>query len=126
MVLGTLLVNHLSTRVLFSAGTTHSFINPATTKRLAYKLDEMDVQLCVTTPVGLIYYIKSTVRNCQNTIHDKVFPTYLVLLKIQGYDVIFGMDWLAKHKATIAYEQKLVTLVTPEGERLLYRGTNPK
>ena len=36
------------------------------------------------------------------------------------------MDWLAKHKATIDCEQKLLTLVTPEGEELIYRGTNPK
>ena len=43
MVLGTLLVNHLFTRVLFDAGASHSFINPATTKRLACKLDEMNV-----------------------------------------------------------------------------------
>ena len=48
------------------------------------------------------------------------------MLEIQGYDVILGMDWLAKHKATIDYEKKLLTLATPEGERLLYRGTNPK
>jgi len=35
VVLGALLVNHLFTRVLFDAGTTHSFINPTTAKRLA-------------------------------------------------------------------------------------------
>jgi len=39
--------------------------------------------------------------------------------------VILGMDWLAKHKETIDCEQKLLTLVIPEGEGLLYRGTNP-
>jgi len=43
VVLGTLLVNHILTRVLFDAGATHSFINPATAKRLACELDEMDV-----------------------------------------------------------------------------------
>ena len=48
------------------------------------------------------------------------------MLEIQGYDVILGMDWLAKHKATMYYEQKLLTLVTSEGEMLIYRGTNPK
>jgi len=43
VVLSTLLVNHPFTRVLFDAGATHSFINPITAKRLACKLDEMDV-----------------------------------------------------------------------------------
>jgi len=55
VVSGILRVNHLFTRVLLDAGTTHSFINPITAKRLAYKLDDMHVQLCVTTPLGKIY-----------------------------------------------------------------------
>jgi len=58
IVSGTLLVNHLFTQVLFDTGTAHSFINPVTAKRLAYKPDDMDVQLCVTTPSGLIYQTK--------------------------------------------------------------------
>jgi len=65
-------------------------------------------------------------RECPIVIHDKVFPADLVLLEIQGYDVILGIDWLTKHKATIDCEQKLLTLVTPEGERLVHKGINPK
>jgi len=49
-----------------------------------------------------------------------------VLSEIQGYDVILGMDWLAKHKETIDCERKLLTLVTLEGEKLVYKGTNHK
>jgi len=49
-----------------------------------------------------------------------------VLLEIQGYDVILEMDWLAKHKATIDCERKLLTLVTPEGEKLVYKRNNHK
>ena len=63
VVSGTILVNHLSARVLYDAGATHSFINPPIAKRLAYKLDEMDVQLCVTTPVGSVYQTEAVVKN---------------------------------------------------------------
>ena len=83
MVLGTLLANHLFTRVLFDVSATHSFINPTTAKRLVCKLDEMDVQSCVATPVGSIYQTEGVVRNCPVTLHDKVFPTDLVLSEIQ-------------------------------------------
>ena len=33
----------------------------------------------------------------------------VVLLEIQGYDVILGMDWLAKYKATIDCKRKILT-----------------
>jgi len=92
VVLGTFLVNTLPTRISFDVGATHSFINPGTTKRLICQLDEMDVQLCVTTPVGSTDQSELVVRNCPIVIQEKVFPADLVLLGIQGYDVILGMD----------------------------------
>jgi len=49
-----------------------------------------------------------------------------VLLEIRWYDVILGMDWLAKHKETIDCERKLPTLVTLEGEKLVYKENNHK
>ena len=97
-------MNGLFTRVLFDVGATYFFINLAAAKRHACKLDEMDVQLCVATIVGSIYQTEVVVINCLMTIHDRVFHADLVLLEIQGCDVILGMDWLAKHKTTTDWE----------------------
>jgi len=55
VVAGTFPVNALYTLILFDAGATHSFINPATAMRLACHLNEMSVQLSVVTPVGSVY-----------------------------------------------------------------------
>ena len=57
-------MNTLPTKVLFNAGATHSFINLATAKQIAYHLDEMDMQLCVTTPIGSMYRSELIVQNC--------------------------------------------------------------
>jgi len=40
--------------------------------------------------------------------------------------VILGMDWLVEHRATIHYKRKILTLATPEGEKLVCRGSNHK
>jgi len=45
----------------------------------------------------------------------------LILLGIQGYDVILGMDWLNQYQATIDCNQKILTLTTSEGERIRYK-----
>ena len=47
VVTGMFHVNTLSTKVLFDDGAMHSFINPATAKRIACVSEEMDVQLSV-------------------------------------------------------------------------------
>ena len=101
VVSNTLLVNNLFTRVLLNTGATHSFINPVTAKRIDCELDEIDVQLCGATLVGSIYQTKVVVGSCLITIHDKLFLAALVLLEIQGYDVILEMDYLAKYKVRL-------------------------
>jgi len=45
-------------------------------------------------------------------------------LGICGYDVILGMDWLAKYHATIDCKHKLLAVITSEGESIIYNG-NP-
>jgi hypothetical protein len=40
------------------------------------------------------------------------------ILDSKGIDVIFGMDWLSKHKVLIVYEKKSVKLTTPDRDEL--------
>ena len=52
VVSGMFPVNTFPTKVLFDAGVTHSFINPATAKQIACAIEDLNVHLCVSTPVG--------------------------------------------------------------------------
>ena len=97
VVSGKFVVNTLSTKVLFNASVAHSFINPATTKQMMCSLEEMDVQLCVTTPTRSMYQSELIARNCSSTIQKKVFLADLILLGIHRHDVILRMDWLTKY-----------------------------
>jgi len=54
-----------------------------------------------------------------------MFLADLILSGIQGYNVILGMDLLAKYYATIDYKHKTLVLVTPEGESLVHKGKHP-
>jgi len=101
MVSGTFIVNTLPAKVLFDAGATHPFVNPQTAKQNACYLNEMDMQLCVTIPATSLYQYELIVRDCPVIMQKIVFPADLILLGIQGYDVILGMDWLTKYQATI-------------------------
>ena len=55
---------------------------PQLRKDFLVRIDEMDVQVYVTTPVGSMYQSELVVRNCPVIIQDKVFPADLVLLGI--------------------------------------------
>ena len=123
MVSGMFLVNTLPTRVLFDAGAMHSFINPTTVKQITCVVEDMNVHLSVSTPIGSVYQTDQIVRNCPIIIQERKFFADLIVLGIQGYDVILGMDSLTTYQATIDCKQKKLTLVTPEGENLIFKGT---
>jgi len=125
VVSGTFIVNTLPTTVLFDAGATHSFINPTTATRLNYTFEELDAQLCVTTPIGSMYRSDLVARNCTINIGGRLFLADLILLGIHGYDIILGIDWLTKYQAIIDCKQKTLVVVTPEGERFTYKEDYP-
>jgi len=55
VVSGTFAVNAVPVKVLFDAGATHSFINPNITARMICALEELDICLCVSMPLGSTY-----------------------------------------------------------------------
>jgi len=57
VVSGTFVVNTVPVKVLFDAGATHSFINPNTAAQMTCVPEELDVCLCVSTPIGSTYHL---------------------------------------------------------------------
>ena len=66
--------------------------------------------LAITTPVGKTVVYKCVVYECPVSICGRVLPANLVVLPMFSYDVILGMDWLAKYSAVIDCARKQVTL----------------
>jgi hypothetical protein len=53
------------------------------------------------------------------TLAGRDFPTNMIVLKGQDIDVILGMNWLAKHKATLNIDQRTIRLSHNQEEILL-------
>jgi hypothetical protein len=48
------------------------------------------------------------------------FVANFIVLESKGIDVIFGMDWLSKHKVLITCAKKSVKLTTTEGKKMKF------
>ena len=55
-------------------------------------------------------------RNCKIHVNNQELTINLILLAIQHFDVILGMDWLAENHGVIDCERKVVTFQTPNNE----------
>ena len=55
-------------------------------------------------------------------IQNKDFPAYLIVLGIHDFDIVLGMDWLSRNRATLNCYKKEVRLVRPEEAGVIFLG----
>ena len=123
-MLGILLVNQLYTPILFDPDTTCSFVNFIFGRKFVSRPGEVHMQLYETSPIGTIYHANLIFKDCTVTVGGKNFPINLVQLEIEGWDVILGTDWLAKHKVTLDCRKELITFSAPEGDVMELKENN--
>ena len=68
----------------------------------------------VSTLLGNFLEASSVLRECPLLIKGQVLMADLVILGINDFDIILGIDWLSKHHATIECHENEV-LFQPSG-----------
>ncbi|XP_027155773.1 uncharacterized protein LOC113756211 [Coffea eugenioides] len=126
MVESTIPVFHRLAKILIDSGATHSFVNPEFMCGIDIQPVSLPYDLEVSTPTEDKRLIASRMyANCEIWIEERKLLGNLISLAIKGYDVILGMDWLAKYDAQLDCKRKVVEFHIP-GEvtsRLDIRGS---
>ena len=107
---------------LVDPGATHSFISVPFTERHQIESQPIDSRMVVSVPNGDTMISGRIVPGSRLVIQNKDFPAYLIVLSIHDFDIILGMDWLSKHRATLDCYKKEVRLVRPEEPGVIFRG----
>nr|GEW82051.1 ribonuclease H-like domain-containing protein [Tanacetum cinerariifolium] len=107
-VSGTLLMNDYSVFVLFDTGATHSVISITLAKYINIPPTLLNFTLSISTPMKGLAVINHEYHNCPLRFDDKIHSANLFLLDMHDFDIILGMDWLTKHRATIVCHTKSV------------------
>ena len=55
-------------------------------------------------------------------IQNKDFPVDLIVLGIHDFDIVLGMEWLSRHRATLDCYKKEVRLVRKEEPGVIFQG----
>ena len=66
--------------------------------------------MLVTSPMGHSARVNRVYKNCHLMTHDREFSTDLLALPFHEFDLIFGMNWLSKHRAIGDCDKKIVQL----------------
>ena len=95
---------------LVDPGSSHSYI---CIEQLSDKLPSVEplaYDMHVTSPLGHSVRVNRVYKNCPLMVHDREFSFDLIALPIHEFDLIWGMDWLSKHRAIVDCDKKTVVL----------------
>jgi len=115
VVIGEYLVNGCRALVLFDSGATSSYISIKFVAQSRLPMTLRSRPIITSSPLGDLRSIFACTA-VQIMIHGLSFPADLTVLKLDGIDVILGMDWLTAHKGVISCSPRIVTLEHPRGE----------
>ncbi|GJV01596.1 putative reverse transcriptase domain-containing protein [Tanacetum coccineum] len=117
VVTGTFLLNNRYASILFDTGADRSFISTAFSSLIDIIPTTLDHGCDVELADGRIIWVNTLIRGCTLNFLNHPFNIDLMPVEIGSFDVIIGMDWLAKYHAVIVCDEKLVRI--PFGNKTL-------
>ncbi|GJZ28743.1 putative reverse transcriptase domain-containing protein [Tanacetum coccineum] len=121
VVTGTFLLNNCYASMLFDSGADRSFVSTTFSALLDVTPTTLDTSYAVELADGRISETSIVLRGCTLGLLGHPFDIDLMPVELGSFDVIIGMDWLAKYHALIVCDEKVVRV--PYGnEVLIIRG----
>ncbi|GJZ62138.1 putative reverse transcriptase domain-containing protein [Tanacetum coccineum] len=118
VVTGTFLLNNRYASILFDTGVDRSFVSITFSSLIDITPTTLDHYYDVKLADGKIIKINTIIRGCTLNFLDHPFNINLMPTELGSFDVVIGMDWLAKYHAVIDCAEKIGTEGKSE-ERLL-------
>jgi hypothetical protein len=117
VVYGMFLINSIPASVLFDSGASHSFVTKSFVEQHNIPNYLLKKKLLIRSPGG---EIRATL-SCPQTkieIRGLSFLVELIILESSGIDVVLRIDYLTKYDRVISCAKRMVTLTSPQGERI--------
>ena len=113
VVIGVIYILDPDAYTLVDPGATHSFASNPLLDRFQIETQPLEGRLRVSLPTEDPLVSNRVVRDSRVLIGGQEFPTDLVTLDMRDFDVVLGMDWLSRHRATLDCYKKEVKLHRP-------------
>ncbi|GJV87149.1 putative reverse transcriptase domain-containing protein [Tanacetum coccineum] len=111
------LLNNLYAFILFDTDADRSFVSTAFSSRIIITPTALDHDYNVELADGRIIGLNTIIRGCTLNFLNHPFNIDLMPVELGSFDVIIGMDWLAKYHAVIVCAEKIVRI--PFGDEIL-------
>ncbi|GKE26232.1 putative reverse transcriptase domain-containing protein, partial [Tanacetum coccineum] len=110
VVTGMFLLNNRYASVLFDTGANRSFVSTVFSSKIDITPSTFDHYYDVELADGRIIRLNAIIRGCTLNFLNHPFNIDLMPVELGSFNVIIGMDWLAKYQAVIVCAKKIVRI----------------
>jgi hypothetical protein len=114
---GTFIIHHQPAVILFDSGATHNFISPKFGTKVGLHFYHTKGTYMIATPGGKIAS-NQICRYVRIQLGSNLIKTNLILLNVEGLDILLGMDWMTWHQVSLDISSRAVEIDSPD-----YRAT---
>ncbi|KAF5481413.1 hypothetical protein F2P56_002064 [Juglans regia] len=104
-------------------GMTHSFVSTAYSRFCTLETERLKHKLVVATPIENSVVCSEILPGCPLSIEGRLMLEDLLVFHMVGFDVIFGMGWLASYHASIDCSKKEVVFRPPNESEFRFTGS---
>ncbi|GJZ12310.1 putative reverse transcriptase domain-containing protein [Tanacetum coccineum] len=117
VITGTFLLNNCYASMLFDSGADRSFVSSTFSALLDVAPSTLDTSYAIELADKRISKTNIVLRGCTLGLLGHPVDIHLMPVELGSFDVIIGMDWLAKYHALIVCDEKIVRI--PYGDEVL-------
>jgi hypothetical protein len=118
IITGIFLVFNQPTLILFDSGVSHSFISQKSSAKCQLPFYHTKGSFMIATPRGQIATNQLN-RNVPISMGSRIFKSTLLILGLEGMDIILGADWLTQHRVVLDVAARALEICSPTFEDLV-------
>ncbi|KAI3801330.1 hypothetical protein L1987_29434 [Smallanthus sonchifolius] len=118
-------INGRYASVLFDTGADKSFVSLEFELMLAKTRSKLENSFTVEISDGKSTFCDTIILDCTLDLNGHPFSIDLKPMQLGSFDVIVGMDWLAKNHAEVVCFEKFIRIPLPSGQVLQIHGERP-
>ncbi|GJT98000.1 reverse transcriptase domain-containing protein, partial [Tanacetum coccineum] len=110
VVNGTFLINKVYASVLFDTSADRSFVSYAFSKYIDIPPTTLDTNYSVELANRKSLTTNTILRGCTLNLQNHLFKIDLLPIELGSFDIIVGMDWMAKYRGEIVCYEKYIRI----------------
>jgi hypothetical protein len=120
IITGTFTIHHQPAVILFDSGANHSFISLKFGTKIGLDFHPTKGAYMIATSGGKIAS-NQICRNVPIQLGSNLIKTDLLLLDLEGMDILLAMDWMTRHRVSLDISSRSVEIDSPyQGTTILY------